>query len=55
MFFDLIRALEESDDGRDTWKKEERETEDKMGGCVQKKCMQTVGLRAGEEEDRAGE
>ena len=39
---------EESDDERDTWKKEERETEDKMEGD-----MQTVGLRAGEEGDRA--
>ena len=33
--------------------KEERETEDKMEGCVQKRCMQTVGLRAGEEGDGA--
>ena len=44
---------EESDDEGDNWKKEERETEDKMGGCVQKRCMQTVGPRAGEEGDGA--
>ena len=44
---------EESDDESDTWKKEERETEDKIEGCVQKRCMQTVGLRAGEEGDGA--
>ena len=44
---------EESDDGRDTWKKEEMETEDKMEGRVQKRRMQTVGPRAGEEGDRA--
>ena len=29
--------IEESDDERDTWKTEERETEDKMEGCVQKR------------------
>ena len=34
-------------------KKEERETEDKIEGRVQTRCMQTVGLRAGEEGDRA--
>ena len=28
---------EESDDERDNWKKEERETEDKIEGCVQKR------------------
>ena len=44
---------EGSDDERDTWKKEERKTEDKMEGCVQKRCMRTVGVRADEEGERA--
>ena len=28
---------DKGDDERETWKKEERETEDKMEGCVQKR------------------
>ena len=41
---------EESDDESDTGEKEERETKDKVEGCVD---MQTVGLREGDEGDRA--
>ena len=44
---------EESDDESDTGGKEERETKDKVEGCVQEGQMQTVGLREGDEEDRA--
>ena len=40
---------EESDDESDTGEKEERETKDKVEGCVQ----ETVGLREGDEGDRA--
>ena len=34
-------------------KKEEREIKDKVEGCVQERDMQTVGLREGDEGDRA--
>ena len=45
---------EESDDESDTGGKEERETKDKVEGCVQEgHAMQTVGLRGGDEGDRA--
>ena len=43
---------EESDDESDTGEKEERETKDKVEGFVQRD-MQTVGLREGDEGDRA--
>ena len=44
---------EDSDDESDTGEKEERETKDKVEGCVQEGHMQTVGLREGDEGDMA--